>query len=239
MHSLAEKNIEERDDDARARKTPDNLSKIEPEKRTETPNLFFSGPSVDDVERDEKDNMIEMESERETKSSNHFFSGPSKKADERNEEGDTELFRSLALTRSKIAKRNIVSHEALAGKLSADALFCVLQPLVFDFWDKPLLLPFKTDSTCCLAMMNPAIELKNMLLSNAIAAFKDELIKISIQFPKSLITVGHIVGTANPSDVLTKLYRDPIKAINSQLYRYGPPLYGSKRELYKDVVFTC
>ena len=38
---LAEKNIEERDDDASTRKTPDNLSKIEPEKRTETPNLFF------------------------------------------------------------------------------------------------------------------------------------------------------------------------------------------------------
>ena len=88
---------------------------------------------MDDVERDEKDNMIEMESERETKSSNHFFSGPSKKADERNEEGDNELFRSLALTRSKIAKRNIVSHEALTGKLSADALFLRAATLSFRF----------------------------------------------------------------------------------------------------------
>jgi hypothetical protein len=180
-----------------------------------------------------------LESGKEPKSSNLFFSGPQKKTDEKDKEGDSELFRSLALTRSKIAKRNIVSHEALAGKLSAEALSCVLQPLVFDFWDKPLLLPFKTDSTCCLAMLNPAIELKNMLLSNAVAAFKDELIKISIQFPKSLITVGHVVGTANPSDVLTKLYRDPIKAINSQLYRHGPPQYGSRKGLYQDVVVTC
>ena len=98
------------------------------------------------------------------------------------------MVRSLAITRSKIAKKNIISHEALAGKLNADALYCVLQPLVYDIWDKPLLLPFKTDSTCCLAMMTPAIHLKNMLLSNAVAAFKDELVKISIQFPKSLIT---------------------------------------------------
>ena len=132
-----------------------------------------------------------------------------------------------------------MSHEALAGKLSADALYCVPQPLVYDYWDKPLLLPFKTDSTCCLAMLNPAIQLKNMLLSNAVSAFKDELIKISIQFPKSLITVGQIVGTENPSDVLTKLYRDPIRAINSQLYRHGPAIYASKRGLYKDVVMTC
>ena len=149
------------------------------------------------------------------------------------------MIRSLALTRSKIAKRNIVSHEALAGKLSADALYCVLQPLVYDFWDKELLFPFKTDSTCCLAMLNPTIQLKNMLLSNAVAAFKDEIVKISIQFPNSLITVGHVVGTENPSDVLTKLYKDPIKAINSQLYRYGPVLYGSKKTLHKDVVLTC
>ena len=145
------------------------------------------------------------------------------------------MVRSLAITRSKIAKKNIISHEALAGKLNADALYCVLQPLVYDIWDKPLLLPFKTDSTCCLAMMTPAIHLKNMLLSNAVAAFKDELVKISIQFPKSLITVGHIVGTENPSDVLTKLYRDPIRAINSQLYRHGPTLYGSKKGLYKEL----
>ena len=127
----------------------------------------------------------------------------------------------------------------MAGKLSADALYCVLQPLVYDYWDKELLLPFKTDSTCCLAMLNPTIQLKNMLLSNAVAAFKDELVKISIQFPNSLITVGHVVGAENPSDVLTKLYKDPIKAINSQLYRHGPALYGSKKSLHKDVVLTC
>ena len=95
-----------------------------------------------------------------------------------------------------------MSHEALAGKLSADALFCVLQPLVYDFWDKPLILHFKTDSTCCLAMLNPDIELKSILLANAMAAFKDELIRISIQFPKSLITVGHVLGSYNPTDVL-------------------------------------
>ena len=140
-----------------------------------------------------------------------FSSGPETEVVKRNEEEEEGLVRSLAMTRSKIAKRNIVSNKALAGKLSAEALYSVLQPLVFDFWNKPLFLPFKTDSTCCLAMLNPMILVKNMLLGNAVASFKDELIKISIQFPQALVTVGHISGTENPSDVLTKLYRDPIQ----------------------------
>ena len=78
-----------------------------------------------------------------------------------------------------------------------------------------------------------------MLLGNPVAAFKDELVKISIQFPQALITVGHISGTDNPSDVLTKLYRDPIKIINSNLYRYGPSAFASKDDLDRDIVLTC
>ena len=143
------------------------------------------------------------------------------------------------MTKSKIRKRNIVFHEALAGKLSAEALHTILQPLLFDFWDKPLLLPFKTDSTCCLAMLNPMILVKNMLLGNAVASLKDELVKISIKFPKAMLTVGHIPGTDNPSDFLTKLYRNPIKIINSDLYRFGPPTFASKDDLCKDIVLTC
>ena len=68
------------------------------------------------------------------------------------DEAKNELYRSLALTRSKICKRNVVSHEVSAGKLGGEALHCLLQPLTFDFWDKELLLPFKIDSTCFLPM---------------------------------------------------------------------------------------
>ena len=128
-----------------------------------------------------------------------LFSFRASKKEHRKED----LIRSLAMTKSKIGKRNIVSHEALAGKLSAEALHSILQPLLFDNGDKPLLLPFKTDSTCCLAMLNPMILVKNMLLGNAVASFKDELVKISIKFPNAMLTVGHIPGSDNPSDVLT------------------------------------
>ena len=170
------------------------------------------------------------------KNQNHFIPTPQSPA---GVEQGKELLRSLAITRSKISKRNVVSHEVLAGKLSGEALQCLLQPLAFDFWDKELLLPFKIDSTCFLAMLNSQIELKNMLLTNAVASFKEELIKISSQFPRALITVGHIPGSKNPADSLTKLYKDPIEAINSVQYRFGPNSYGSREKLEEDVVATC
>ena len=152
---------------------------------------------------------------------------------------DESLLRSLAMTRSKIAKRNIVAHEVSAGKLGGEALRSLLQPLAFDFWNVELLLPFKTDSACFLAMLNSQIEMRNMLLMNAVAAFKEELIRISLTFPKARITIGHVAGVTNPADFLTKLYRDPIACINSTLYRYGPQVYGSQDLLEEDIVATC
>merc|ERR1711891_2117 len=107
---------------------------------------------------------------------------------------EEELYRSIAITRSKICKRNVVCHEVSAGKLGGEGLHCLLQPLAFDFWDKELLLPFKIDSTCFLAMLNGQIQLKNMLLMNAVTAFKEELMKISCMFPRARITIGHIPG---------------------------------------------
>ena len=59
-----------------------------------------------------------------------------------------------------------------------------------------------------------------MLLSNAIECFKEEVKKVSIQFPNSTVTICHIPGPSHPADSLTKLYRDPVEVINSVLYRY-------------------
>ena len=50
---------------------------------------------------------------------------------------------------------------------------------------------------------------------------RDDLRRISVAFPKAIITVGHIPGETNPADTMTKIFRNPIKVINSDLYRYG------------------
>ena len=143
------------------------------------------------------------------------------------------------MTDSKICKRTVPSNEALAGKLGSEALFTLLQPLLYDHGGTALFLPFKSDSSCFLAMLNPQVDLKNVLLSNAVEAFRDDLRKISIAFPKAIITVGHIPGESNPADTMTKIFRDPIRVINSDLYRYGSERFASKQELGKDVVATC
>ena len=43
----------------------------------------------------------------------------------------------------------------------------------------------------------------------------------------------------NPADSLTKLYKDPVSAINSMIYRFGPKIFGSKTTLEENVVATC
>ena len=78
-----------------------------------------------------------------------------------------------------------------------------------------LILPFKSDSTCFLAMLNPQVEFKNVLLQNSVEAFKEDLRRISISFPKAVLTVGHIMGSCNPADTMTKIFKDPIAVINS------------------------
>ena len=99
------------------------------------------------------------------------------------------------MTRRKICKRNIVCHEVSVGKLGGEALHCLLQPLTFDFSDKELLLPFKINSTCFLAMLNSQLQLKNTLLTNALAAFKEELETISCMFPRARVTIGPVSYT--------------------------------------------
>ena len=149
------------------------------------------------------------------------------------EEGETEtgLRRTLVLTRIKICKRNVPSHEALAAKLGSTGFLSLVQSLMYDHAHHALLFPFKSDSTCVLAMLNPRLELKTVLLANAVEAFKDDLRKISTIFPQALITVGYTPGTSNPSDALTKIFRDPIEIINSSIYRYRPESFGTREGL--------
>ena len=89
-----------------------------------------------------------------------------------------------------------------------------------------------------LSMLNPAIELKSMLLCNAVESFKEEVQRISIQFPNASILIGHLPGVDNPSDSLTKLYKDPVDVINSILYREGPEQFRSIERLSEDTVAT-
>ena len=114
----------------------------------------------------------------------------------------------------------------------------LLEPLVVDHHSHELKLYCMSDSSCVLSILNPAIALKNVLLYNAIADFKENLERISITFENTEIKICHIGGDINPSDSMTKLYADPIKVINSDNYRIGPSKFDSHASLSEDLVAT-
>ena len=95
-----------------------------------------------------------------------------------------------------------------------------------------------SDNSCVRSMLSHQIALKNVLLYNAIAYFKQTLDRISITFENAEIKICHIGGDINPSDSMTKLYGNPIKVINSDNYRFGPSKFNSHTALWEDLVAT-
>ena len=63
------------------------------------------------------------------------------------------------------------------------------------------------------ALFNPALAIKNSLLRTAIYG--------TIQRAKTVIFFSWIAGTENAADLVSKVFIDPITAINSDLYRHG------------------
>ena len=87
---------------------------------------------------------------------------------------------------------------------------------------------------CSLAMMNPQVTLKNTLLDNGINGFIEEIKKISLEFPKSVIRVGYTETLKNPADYMTKLFSNPCMIINSR-----DPVMTTVEDLETDTVARC
>ena len=98
---------------------------------------------------------------------------------------------------------------------------------------------FKSDSLCSLAMLNPQVALKNTLLDNGINGFIEEMKKISLEFPRSLIRVGYTEPLKNPADYMTKLFTNPSLIVNSNLYRFGDPNMRTVEDLEMDTIARC
>ena len=88
-------------------------------------------------------------------------------------------------------------------------------------------------------MLNPQVALKNTLLDNAVNCFVEELKKISLEFPMSMIKIGYTESLKNPADFMTKLFSDPSQIINSKLYRFGDPNMKTIDDLDIDTIGTC
>ena len=74
---------------------------------------------------------------------------------------------------------------------------------------------FKSDSLCSLVMLNPPVTLKSTLLDNGINGFIEEMKKISLEFPRSVIRVGYTETLKNPADYMTKLFTNSSLIVTS------------------------
>ena len=153
-------------------------------------------------------------------------------------DGGEKLYRNVILGRSRVAKRNIPSHEIMAGRLASTGLHTILEPLLFDHKEAALEIINLSDSTCSLCLLNPGLKIKNVLIANSVDAWKDGLCKLSVLFPNSTISVGFIRGESNPSDYCSKFFPDSRQVLNSTLYRMGPEKYDRLDNIKSDIVAT-
>ena len=153
-------------------------------------------------------------------------------------DGGEKLYRNVILGRSRVAKRNIPSHEIMSGRVASAGLHTVLEPLLFDHKEAYLEIINLSDSTCSLCCLNPALKIKNVLISNSVDAWKDGLSKLSVLFPNSTISVGFIRGEINPADYCSKFFSDSRQVLNSTLYRMGPEKYDKLENIKSDIVAT-
>ena len=58
------------------------------------------------------------------------------------------LYRNIAMCKSRVSKRNIVSNEICGALLGAKTLQNLLQPLIYDYEDQELSIFMLHDSTC-------------------------------------------------------------------------------------------
>ena len=145
------------------------------------------------------------------------------------------LYSKIIGSKGKIAKRSTTAHEILSFPLSIKMLYFIARPLLGKFHDFPLKLFSVGDSTCTAALFNPELSIKNVLLRNAVNSTLDsgrDLIKL---YPKAILKFAWCQGTQNPADLMSKLFLDPIGAINSTLFRHGPEFYSNKKMLEKFV----
>ena len=83
---------------------------------------------------------------------------------------------------------------------------------------------------------NTTFQIKNTLLRNAIVNTKSRAKQIIEYFLNSTVYFSYVTGKLNPADYLSKLFLDPIQAVNSSLWRYGADLL-SHEDSYRGDIF--
>ena len=87
-------------------------------------------------------------------------------------------------------------------------------------------------------LFNPTLAIKNSLLRTAVYRTIQRAITILEMMPTALIYFSWIAGTDNAADLVSKVFIDPIAAMNSDLFRHGGTFMLTKEyrgEIFKKI----
>ena len=148
------------------------------------------------------------------------------------------LTRRIACSKSKCSKRTVPANESSARALQADVTkaLCSIISMKKEYHLQQIPIIMLGDSLCVAAMFSPHITLKNTLLRTAISSTKTRAREILDNLPNAVIFFSYLPGTENSSDLVSKLFMNPINAINSSFYREGPEML-KKKSTMKGLVF--
>ena len=142
----------------------------------------------------------------------------------------------IACSKSKCSKRTVPANECSSRALQADVTkaLCNIISLKKEYQMQEIPVIMLGDSLCVACMFSPFITLKNILLRTAAKTRSREILE---KLPNAIILFAYLPGTENSSDLVSKLFLNPINAINSTLYREGPAMLKRKSTMTGLVFF--
>ena len=145
----------------------------------------------------------------------------------------------IACSKSKCSKRTVPANECSARALQADVTkaLCNIIGLKKEYQMQNIPIIMLGDSLCIACMFSPYITLKNILLRTAISAAKTRAREMLEVLPNATILFAYLPGPENSSDLVSKLFLNPISAINSTFYREGPEMLKNKSTMTGLVFF--
>ena len=129
----------------------------------------------------------------------------------------------IGASKSKVSKRTVPANEAQARPLEMDIVVKIVECLIVDpeRQQMPLEIILYGDSSCVAALFNPTLAIKNSLYRIAAYGTIQRAKRIIEMMPNAQIYFSWIAGTDNAADLVSKVFIDPIAAINSDLFQHG------------------
>ena len=143
---------------------------------------------------------------------------------ERTIEGVKKTGCNIVATKSKGSKRTVPAHEVLSKPKLTNIVNEVVKSIEYriEIRESEILVILGGDSVCTACLFNPEIDIRNVLIKGAINSTKQRMKEILELLPKAVIHLTWLAGEKSTADAASKLQSNPVKILNSDVYRHGP-----------------